>query len=154
LATAAHAAVTFTTLTVNVNSVPVLPSRISLRKMSVNEGYGPAVSVGVTAHAAFVDPVVVVDVNVSGLVGEPPHPKASATPAAPITPSASRRPTFLMLIVQSLQGWCLIVVNRHTSLFSTEYESPSNEGRHLVRGKVYACKCDELMAPAGDTAFA
>jgi hypothetical protein len=43
-------------------------------------------------------------VEVSGLVGEPPHPKASAAPAAPITPSASRRPTFLLLIVHSFES--------------------------------------------------
>jgi hypothetical protein len=39
-----------------------------------------------------VDAVVVVDVAEDGLVGELPHPNASAAPAAlPTTPSASRR---------------------------------------------------------------
>jgi hypothetical protein len=58
------------------------------------------VSVGVTAHAAFVEPpvVVLVVVVVSGLVGESPQPSASAAPAALITPIASRRPIFLLLI--------------------------------------------------------
>src|SRR6476660_3234593 len=99
---AAHPALTFTTFTVSVSIVPALPSRMSLLKMSVSEGYGPAVSLGVTAHAALVEPVVVVpedDVSV-GLVGELlPHPIARAAPAAaPSPPSSSRRPIFFMLM--------------------------------------------------------
>ena len=74
---------------------------MSLLKISVSDGYGPAVSLGVTAHAALVDPVVVVpedDVSV-GLVGELPQPTAIAAPAAaPMTPRASRRPIFLMFM--------------------------------------------------------
>src|SRR6187455_359124 len=46
------------------------------------------VSVGVTAHVAFVDVVVVVVAVDDGLVGESPHPNANAAPAAP---RASRR---------------------------------------------------------------
>src|SRR5439155_10241706 len=52
------------------------------------------------AQAEFVDPVAVVgDDVVSGLVGDPPQPNASAAPAAPITPSASRRSSFLLLML-------------------------------------------------------
>jgi hypothetical protein len=63
-------------LIVSVRIVPVLLSRISLRNRSIRDGNGPTVSVGVTAHAAFVDPVVVVvEPAVDGLVGESaPHP--------------------------------------------------------------------------------
>src|SRR5262245_60079388 len=74
----------------SVSTVPCLPSRTSLRNNSTSEGYGPTVSVGVTAHAAFVDVVAVVVVD-EGLVGEPLHPSASAAPAAPTAPRASRR---------------------------------------------------------------
>src|SRR5678815_4799421 len=49
------------------------------------------VSVGVTAHVAFVDVVVVVVAVDDGLVGESPHPNANAAPAAPTAPRASRR---------------------------------------------------------------
>src|SRR5439155_5177322 len=92
--TAAQLAFTLTTLIVSVRTVPVLVSRMSLRKISVTDGYGPMVSVGVTAQALFVDPVVVpvVVVVAEGLVDELLQPKASAAPAAaPIAPIASRR---------------------------------------------------------------
>jgi len=61
--------------------------------MLVTDGKGPIVSVGVTAQAAFVDPVVVPAVDVAdGLVAELLHPKPRAAPAAaPIAPMASRR---------------------------------------------------------------
>ena len=73
---------------------------MSLRKRSVSDGYGPTVSVGVTAHAALVPVVVVVVVVVEvGLVGELPHPKATAAPAAaPMAPMSSRRLIFLLCI--------------------------------------------------------
>ena len=72
---------------------------MSLRKKSVSDGNGPAVSPGVTAHALLVLPgEVVVDVPESGSVGELPHPNASAALAAPITPMASRLPILLLLI--------------------------------------------------------
>ena len=63
-----------TTVIARVSAVPLLPSRISLRMKSVSDGNGPAVSVGVTAHAAFVFPVVVPPVVVVGLAGVSPHP--------------------------------------------------------------------------------
>jgi hypothetical protein len=76
-------------------------SRTSLRKRSFSDGYGPTVSVGVTAQAALVEVVVVEfdEVVVVGLVGESPQPKAIAALAAPMTAIASRRPIFLLLIV-------------------------------------------------------
>jgi hypothetical protein len=60
--------------------------------MSVRDGYGPIVSVGVTAQVAFVLVVVVLldDVD-DGLVGESPHAAATAAAAAPIAPNAVRR---------------------------------------------------------------
>jgi hypothetical protein len=67
---------------VNVRGTPLFPSRISLRIRCVNEGYGPAVSVGATAHAELV-PVVVVGVVVvlEGLVGvSPPQANVGAAP--------------------------------------------------------------------------
>jgi hypothetical protein len=72
---------------------------MSLRIKSVSDGYGPSVSVGVTAHAALV-PVVVVGVEVDvGLVGELPHPNATAAlAAAPMAPMSSRRLIFLLCI--------------------------------------------------------
>jgi len=61
--------------------------------MSVRDGYGPAVSLGVTAHVALV--LVVVDPDVvstdEGLVCESPHAAATAAAAAPIAPNAARR---------------------------------------------------------------
>jgi hypothetical protein len=73
---------------------------MSLRKRSVSEGYGPAVSVGVTAHAEFVPVVVVVVDDVEeGLVGELPQPMTTAAPAAaPMAPNSSRRLIFLFCI--------------------------------------------------------
>jgi hypothetical protein len=66
--------------------------------MSVKDGNGPTVSLGVTAHAAFVVPLVVgVVVVVEGLVGESPQPNATAAPAAPITAMASRRPILFFI---------------------------------------------------------
>jgi hypothetical protein len=61
--------------------------------MSVRDGYGPIVSVGVTAQVAFVLVVVVVvlvDVD-DGLVGDSPHAAATAAAAALIAPNAARR---------------------------------------------------------------
>jgi hypothetical protein len=83
---------------VSVTGVPLFPSRISLRIRSVSDGYGPIVSVGVTAQDApdSVPVGVVVVVVVAGLVGEPAaQPNARAAPAAPNIATASRRPGFL-----------------------------------------------------------
>jgi hypothetical protein len=59
--------------------------------MSLRDGNGPIVSVGVIAQLAFVlvavPPVDVAD----GLVGESPHDAATAAAAAPIAPKAARR---------------------------------------------------------------
>jgi hypothetical protein len=65
---------------------------MSLRNISVRDGYGPIVSLGVTAHAAFVlvDPPVDVS-TADALVGESPHATATAAAAAPIAPKAARR---------------------------------------------------------------
>src|SRR5688572_17555445 len=84
-----------TTVIMRVSVVPPLPSRISLRIRSVSDGDGPIVSVGVTAHAAFVvlPPVVVPPVVVVGLASvSSPHPAIRAAPAAPSIARASRRP--------------------------------------------------------------
>jgi hypothetical protein len=72
-------------------------------------GYGPAVSSGVTAHAAVPvvpPPVVPPDVElpfeavvVEALVGDDPQPAAKASPAAPRMPRASRRFTFFFVRV-------------------------------------------------------
>jgi len=60
--------------------------------MSVRDGYGPIVSVGVTAQLAFVLVVVVLlDEVDDGLVGDSPHATATAAAAAPIAPKAARR---------------------------------------------------------------
>jgi len=61
--------------------------------MSVRDGYGPAVSLGVTAQLALVDVVVVVVVVVvvDGLVGDSLQATAAPTPAAPRAPSTWRR---------------------------------------------------------------
>src|SRR5687767_14817288 len=88
---AAHALLVLTTLMVSVRTVPVLVSRISLRKRSVIDGQGPMVSFGVTAQAAFVERGGGVD---EGVVDESLHPSANAAPAAPMTVKASRRSTF------------------------------------------------------------
>src|SRR6185436_7968040 len=73
---------------------------MSLRNISVSDGYGPTVSVGVTAQAALVEVVGVDpdDVAADGLAGESPQPSAIAALAAPIAASASRRPIFLLFI--------------------------------------------------------
>jgi hypothetical protein len=69
---------------------------MSLRIRLVIDGNGPAVSVGVTAQAAFDDVgSVVVVAAAEGDVTELLHPNAAAAPAAPITVIASRRPIFL-----------------------------------------------------------
>jgi hypothetical protein len=85
--------------------VPLLPSRMSLRIKSVSEGYGPMVSVGVTAQAALVVPPAVVPLVVAvGLVGvSPPHPATSAAPAAPSIAMASRRPILFASMCSSPQ---------------------------------------------------
>jgi hypothetical protein len=78
----------------------------------------------VTAHAAFVDPVVVVvEEAVSGLVGDaPPQPKPMAAPAAaPIAPSNSRRPIF-RLFIGPVRRVSTIEVSAGTGLLSAEYE--------------------------------
>ena len=67
---------------------------MSLRNMSLRDGYGPIVSDGVTAQAAFVVVGVVAVAVVStedGLVGESPQAVATAAAAAPMAPSAARR---------------------------------------------------------------
>jgi len=71
------------------------------RKYSLCEGYGPTVSVGVTAHpvpvtvplSVVVVVLVVVLVDVAlGLVGvSPPHAAVITAPAAPSSSSACRR---------------------------------------------------------------
>jgi hypothetical protein len=83
-----------TTFTVSVSGVPLRFSLMSLRNMSVRDGYGPAVSLGVTAHVAFVLVVGVVPDDVStavGLVCESPQAAATAAAAAPMAPNAARR---------------------------------------------------------------
>lgn len=59
----------------------------------MRDGYGPAVSLGVTAQVELV-PVVVVDPDVvstaDGLVCESPHAAATAAAAAPSAPNATR----------------------------------------------------------------
>jgi hypothetical protein len=103
LVTAAQLRFTATTRSVRVNGVPAVFSRTSLRNRSVNDGKGPAVSLGVTVLHVALDPVggavvVVVEVELDavevGLVGVPlSHPIAS-TALAPSHPSTSRRFTF------------------------------------------------------------
>jgi len=67
---------------------------MSLRTRLVTDGYGPAVSPGVTAHWALVDVgLLVVDEVVVGDVTELLQPYAAAAPAAPKSVvSASRLP--------------------------------------------------------------
>src|SRR5262245_27070361 len=121
---------------------------MSLLKMSVSDGYGPAVSLGVTAQAALVDSVVIVpedDVAV-GFVGELPHPIAIAALAAdPMTPRASRRPIFLMLMLQ-VPSVCAIEVTAHTRLFCFQYESMTRSADTPVCCKRCTCGCDDSMA--------
>jgi len=67
--------------------------------MSARDGYGPTVSVGVTAHAADV-PVAPLDVSAEGLVTESvPHPHAAADPAAPMMAINSRLVSFFCTVV-------------------------------------------------------
>jgi hypothetical protein len=91
-ATGAQLAFALATFRVSVSGVPARSSRMSLRKMSARDGYGPIVSFGVTAHAALPPVVgVVVDVPDEGLVTESvPQPNATADPAAPMMAMASR----------------------------------------------------------------
>src|SRR4051794_11287683 len=76
---------------------------MSSRNRLACEGYGPTVSLGVTAQLDVppAEGVVVVGVVLSlGLVGvSPPQPKPSAAPAAPKTSSASRRPIVLWFMI-------------------------------------------------------
>jgi hypothetical protein len=75
---------------------------MSLRNMSVRDGYGPAVSLGVTAHVAFVLVGVVPDAvsTAVGLVCESPQAAATAAAAAPMAPNAARRLSCLAI------AWC------------------------------------------------
>src|SRR4030095_16368086 len=95
----------------NASGTPCLFSRISLRKMSDVEGYGPAVSFGDTAHASLPDDVPLVvpvpaavvtfDATADVFVGvSTPHAAATAAaPAAPMIRIMSRRSNFLSLSV-------------------------------------------------------
>src|SRR5262245_59901469 len=68
---------------------------MSFRASSVRFGYGPIVSVGVTAHeplaTAVGEGVGVACVGISAAVGDEEHPATTAAPRAPIAPRASRR---------------------------------------------------------------
>src|SRR5262249_50666051 len=90
-----------TTLIVSVNGIPGRSSRMSLRNTLVIDGNGPAVSVGVTAHAALLDAGSAVGAAADGEGVEPLQPNAAAAPAAPINVSASRRPIFAAVMVLS-----------------------------------------------------
>ncbi len=58
----------------------------------MRDGYGPIVSVGVTAQLAFVLVVVVPSIETDdGLVGDSPHAAATAAAVAPIAPNTARR---------------------------------------------------------------
>ena len=58
-----------------------------------DQGYGPTVSLGVTAQEALVlPPVVVPPVVTAGSVGEPPQAANAAALAAPMSAIAARRP--------------------------------------------------------------
>jgi len=83
---------------------------MSLRTRLVTDGYGPAVSLGVTAHDALLEVgSVVVDEVVVGEVTELLQPSAAAAPA-PIRVSASRLPIrylcmlSLILLLANLDG--------------------------------------------------
>src|SRR5947209_3882428 len=98
--TGAQPLLALTTLIVSVNGVPGFPSRTSLRTNCPRDGYGPAVSDGVTTQVPLVDVVVdvvgvvVAAVVLDGLVGVLPHAAASVAPAAaPSAPNAVRRLT-------------------------------------------------------------
>jgi hypothetical protein len=100
-ATGAQALLTLTTVMFNLTGSPVRLSRMSRRKKSCSEGYGPMVSLGVTAQLVAepagvgVVPVVVagvVSASAVGLVGVPLHAAVvKAAPAAPRRRTASRR---------------------------------------------------------------
>src|SRR4029453_19041267 len=68
---------------------------MSRRKSSLRFGYGPIVSVGVTAHdplaAAVGVGVGVAEVGISAAVGDEEHPATTADAMPPIAPRASRR---------------------------------------------------------------
>jgi hypothetical protein len=101
LVTGAQLAPALTTAMASASGVPWRSSRTSLLTGRSIDGNGPAVSLGVTTQAADAVPgavvivVAVVDAGV-GLVGEPLLQAIMAAPAAPITPSASRRLTVLV----------------------------------------------------------
>src|SRR5262245_65255904 len=87
---------------VSASGTPCRFSRMSLRKTSDFDGYGPAVSFGDTAHASLLDDVppvtpvpavVTVDATTDGLVAVSlPHAAATAAaPAAPMMRITSRR---------------------------------------------------------------
>jgi hypothetical protein len=110
-ASGAHALLTLITLIVSASGTPLLFSRMSLRKMSDVDGYGPAVSFGATAHASLVDdvpppavPVVAVEPTADGLVAVSlPHAAATAAaPAAPMIRIMLRRSSFLLLFCMSV----------------------------------------------------
>lgn len=76
--------------------MPWRSSRMSLRIRLVTEGNGPAVSLGVTAQAAFDDNgSVVVVAAADGDVTELLQPNAAAALPAPISVIASRLPILL-----------------------------------------------------------
>src|SRR4051812_14123541 len=98
LPTGAQLAFAFTTVRFSVRGRPGLPSVISRRKKAallnipVRSGYGPAVSSGVTTHAAGLVPVVVSAVaservDTDGATGDELQPAANAAPAAPSSSS-------------------------------------------------------------------
>jgi hypothetical protein len=101
-----HDVLTLTIVKVSVSGSPLWPSVMSCRKYAglpiipVRSGYGPAVSSGATAQLLvpedpddppLPDPLVVELLD--GVVGDDPQPTAAMSPAAPNTPSASRRLT-------------------------------------------------------------
>jgi hypothetical protein len=75
--------------------------------MSVRDGYGPIVSVGVTMQALLVEVVVAPVVEVSvGAAGESPH--AAATPAAAADPRAAKAERRLILLFNMFAGSCVL----------------------------------------------
>src|SRR5215471_20484961 len=92
------------------SGVPDLPSVMSRRlnaglfSIPMMSGYGPAVSVAVTAHEDPVVVVVVVGDVLVALVGEPPQADKNPPTAAPIVPSASRRVRDLVLPIPLPRG--------------------------------------------------
>src|SRR5258705_2275363 len=97
---------------VSASGTPLLLSRMSLRKMSAFDGYGPAVSLGTTAHASSGDdvppvapvPVVAVEPTAEGLVAVslPQAAATAAAPAAPMMRMTSRRSTLLLSFCMSV----------------------------------------------------